>query len=135
MKKLIFAAGFLSLVCLLGGCNEHFVDMGSGNRGKLSSVRSALQVYYGDNNGMFPDRLEELTKDSKYLSELPKLKIPGHSETNEVLYLDSPVIDPKLLTDTGGYVYFNSKKYPQIWGNVSVNCTHEDIKGESAYSW
>lgn len=135
MKALLFAAGFLSLTCLLGGCNEHFVDTGADNKGKLSSVRSALQIYYGDHAGIFPDGLGELTKDSKYFKELPKLKLPEHPATNEVLYLDSQSMAPKLLTDTGGYVYFNSKKYPQTFGNIAINCTHELKKGEPAYSW
>jgi len=90
---------------------------------------------YGEHDGVFPDDLEELAQDSKYLSGLPKLKLPGHSETNNVLYLDSPVTDPKLLTDTGEYVYYNSIKYPQTWANVSVNCNHEDKKGGPAYTW
>jgi len=47
-------------------------------KGALSSVRSAIQVYYGDNEGWFPaDTLECLTLNAKYIGEIPVAKLPG----------------------------------------------------------
>ena len=47
-------------------------------KGSLSSVRSAIQVYYGDNEGWFPiDSLVVLTTNAKYLNEIPVAKLPG----------------------------------------------------------
>jgi prepilin-type N-terminal cleavage/methylation domain-containing protein len=46
-------------------------------KGALSSVRGALQVYYGDNEGLFPtDSLVILTTDGKYINSIPRPKFP-----------------------------------------------------------
>jgi len=94
-------------------------------KGSLSSVRSAIQVYYGDNEGWFPaDTLDCLTANSKYLSEVPKAKLPntGHA--------DVATVAAGLGGDAGGWVYANNPQSAATWGNFAVNCTHEDLKGQ-----
>jgi len=97
------------------------------NKGNLSSVRSALQIYYGDNEGRFPtDDLSCLTKDNKYLPELPPLWVKydrdhPHPQTNEVVVYSSG-----SGGDTGKYAYMNDPAYPAQWGNLFVDCTHPD---------
>ena len=115
---------------LLAGCGKQ-----PGPREHLSAVRSALQVYYGDNEGKFPDTLAELTKNGKYLLELPKVDLPGHRASNAVKYISGPTLSPKNLTDEGGYAYYNSDKYPDTKGAVVLNCTHANKKGAPVHSY
>ena len=97
-------------------------------KGSLASVRSAIQVYYGDNEGWFPaDDLACLTASAKYLSAVPVAKLPntGHVDTGGV----NTVIG---ITDIGGWDYANLPATPSTWGNFVVSCTHEDIKGQES---
>ena len=94
-------------------------------KGALSSVRSALQVYYGDNEGWFPaDSLACLTVNSKYLSDIPVAKLPltGHGDLKTVVAMTA-------VADGGGWAYANVPATPSTWGNFVVNCSHFDIKG------
>ena len=105
-------------------------------KGALSTCRSALQVYYGDNEGWFPAGAETdaaaivsmaaLTANAKYLSEIPIAKLPGTSHP------DVATVHSVPLADTAGWHYENNSSSPSIWGNFQVNCTHEDIKGRDS---
>jgi type II secretory pathway pseudopilin PulG len=55
-------------------------------KGNLATVRSALRVYYADNEGIYPgDNLACLTVNAKYLKEIPQARIPSfHADTNRV---------------------------------------------------
>ena len=92
-------------------------------KGALSSVRSAIQVYYGDNEGWFPaDDLSCLTLNAKYIAEIPLAKMPGTA------HADSRVVAVAFL-DAAGWYYANDPATAATWGNFVVDCTHEDIKG------
>ncbi|MDD5209587.1 MAG: prepilin-type N-terminal cleavage/methylation domain-containing protein [Elusimicrobiales bacterium] len=94
-------------------------------KGALSSVRSAVQVYYGDNEGWFPaDTLACITLNAKYIAEIPLAKMPGTG------HADSRAIDgAQTVTDGPGWMYANDPTIAVTWGNFIVSCTHEDIKG------
>ncbi len=95
-------------------------------KGALSTVRSAIQVYYGDNEGWFPtDTLAVLTSGGKYINQMPVAKLPGTGHS------DVSTVDP-ALDDTAGWVYFNAAGSPTTWGNFIVNCTHKDIAGQAS---
>lgn len=99
-------------------------------KGALSSVRSAVQVYYGDNEGWFPaDTLDCLTLNAKYLGEIPLAKAPGtgHADSRVV----SAVTNGLAVTDGAGWAYFNDPTHAASWGSFVVSCTHADIKGRS----
>ncbi|OIO03936.1 MAG: prepilin-type cleavage/methylation domain-containing protein [Elusimicrobia bacterium CG_4_10_14_0_2_um_filter_56_8] len=92
-------------------------------KGALSSVRSAVQVYYGDNEGWFPaDDLACITANAKYLKEMPLAKLPGtgHGDVATVV---------NTYADGGGWYYANDITISTTWGNFVVSCSHEDIKG------
>lgn len=101
----------------------------------LSRVRAAVQAYYNDHEGKFPASLEELTRDGRYLKELPKAPLARHRDTNAVIYVSGQALDRKHLTDAGGYAYYNSDKYPDTKGAVVLNCTHADKKGAPVHSY
>ena len=118
-------------------------------KGALSSVRSALQVYYGDNEGWFPaDNLAILIQNAKYINEIPVAKLPttGHSDNRVVTTVSSMTTagafdtttaaggtpEAPLGTGGGGWVYFNSPAVSSIWGSFMANCIHEDIKSQGS---
>ena len=100
-------------------------------KGALSSVRSAVQVYYGDNEGWFPaDTLACITLNAKYIGEIPQAKAPGtgHADSRAV----AAVTNGLAVTDAAGWAYFNDPTHAASWGNFVVACTHEDIKGRDS---
>ncbi len=107
-------------------------------KGALSSVRSAIQVYYGDNEGWFPaDTLACLTDNAKYIGEIPVAKLPGttHADVRTVTGVVATTpgdYTTQIIADTGGWAYYAETDVPQTWGNFQVGCTHEDIKGRAS---
>ena len=98
-------------------------------KGSLSSVRSAIQVYYGDNEGWFPiDTLGCLTTNAKYLNAIPVAKLPstGHA--------DNATVYNTVADASAGWYYANDKTVSNTWGNFSVDCTHMDLKLSGVWS-
>lgn len=96
-------------------------------KGGLSTVRSALQVYYGDNEGWYPvdtTSLVSLTAAAKYLNDIPVAKMPGTTHPDIASIVNT-------IGDAGGWYYQNSAGLSNTWGNFAVNCTHEDINGRA----
>lgn len=133
--RLAAAALIFSTAALFSSCGERPGEEKDRTYAPLSQIRSALQAYYGDHEGRFPDSLDELTKDGRYLKELPKADLPGHRDSSAVLYVAGPSLDPKHLNDAGGYAYYNSDKYPDTKGAVVFNCTHANKKGAPIHSY
>ena len=110
-------------------------------KGALSSVRSALQVYYGDNEGVFPtDDLAVLTANAKYITGIPVAKLPstGHADGGIVVNASSITLagafDPVANQDAGGWVYLNDRVSVANWGTFAASCTHNDLKGTTRWS-
>jgi len=101
----------------------------AGTKAGLASLRSAIKVYYSENNAYPQDNLECLIKDGKYLTEIPITQIPGtaHADSNNVL-LNSEI------TDEGGWIYNNNKTKQAKWGTVFINCSHKDHLGAIEWS-
>ena len=100
-------------------------------KGALSSVRSAVQVYYGDNEGWFPaDTLASIIVNSKYIASIPQAKVPGTGHGDSAAVDD--VTNGGTVTDGPGWAYFNDPTHAASWGNFIVSCTHEDIKGRDS---
>ena len=91
-------------------------------KGALSTVRSAIQIYYGDNEGWFPTEsaaLTSLTDSGKYMNSVPSAKIPTrHSDSTTIV---------NTLGDGGGWMYYNDRTTAATWGTFVVNCSHKDI--------
>jgi len=99
-------------------------------KGNLGSIRSALAVYYADNEGAYPeDALESLENGGKYISGIPAVNIydtfrhPPGSGVAPIASLGS------ILPDTGGWAYVYSRSSPD-WGKVVINCSHPDLNGQ-----
>lgn len=111
-------------------------------KGNLTTIKSALNIYYGDNEGVYPvgtgdtnGVLGSLTLNRKYLKEIPNTKLPkndtysnpGHGESQAVIGISSGIA--ANFNDAAGWAYVNAPG-AQDWGLVYVNCTHKDTQGK-----
>lgn len=131
---------FLIVAAGLGGCvvsgargvtnSAWFMGKGLGDqtKGRLGSLRSALSIYYGDLEGVYPESLASLTVNGKYLSEIPPAQVPGAHQDSRAVTLG------KVPDDAGGWLYNNDPRDANV-GNVMVNCTHTDAKGSAWASY
>jgi general secretion pathway protein G len=94
------------------------------SKGNLGALRSALTIYYGDMEGVYPDLLPALTIAGKYLGSIPLAKTPNY-------HADSSAVQYGVFggaSDAGGWE-FNDFPNAANYGNVWVNCNHTDSKG------
>lgn len=112
----------------------------SATKGQLGAVRSAISIYYSDNEGMFPtvplgfDRTElidTLTANNKYLDRWVPLVVPKHHRAtftiDQVAHSDFFAIDP--ICD-GEFVYV-APRTAAAWGKLAIECYHTDLKGST----
>lgn len=97
-------------------------------RGGLSSLRSALNIYYGDNSAFPADDLSSLTLEKRYIDNLPLVKLPGttHPDNRHVTVGASTAA---AVTDTGGWAYVNDPASAS-YGTLLINCSHGDSNGK-----
>ena len=110
----------------------------STTKGNLGALRSALAIYYSENEGRYPvDTLSSLTYGSRFLPAVPRVRLPemlGYSTGHP----DSTTVTPLVtITDVGGWLYVNNPNGVTIvgigdfpWGGVVVNCTHNAPGGQ-----
>lgn len=95
------------------------------SKGNIGSIRSALSIYFGDQEGVYPGDITALTLNGKYLAELPKAKVPNY-------HTDLSLVTPQSLSaapdDTAGW-WYDDIQGDANFGVVRVNCTHTDTKG------
>ena len=92
-------------------------------RGKLSSMRTALTIYYADVEGFYPSDLTPLLQaGSKYLTVMLPVYTAEHGNSNAINYASA--FDG--AADGGGWGYVNSGTDA---GRVWVQCTHTDNQG------
>jgi len=113
-----------------------FVEKAKENKTKanLANLRSALSLYYSDNNGKYPvtNALDALLV-PKYLKELPTADIPPYHSLN-IITGDNNVseITPG---DAGGWIY-NYNNASHAWGDIIINCSvHTDSGGTNWSSY
>ncbi|MFA5138818.1 MAG: RDD family protein [Elusimicrobiota bacterium] len=89
----------------------------------LGAIRSALNIYNGDMEGLYPADPLSLTLGGKYLKAIPPTRLkPYHPETSSLRMGKTPA-------DTGGWLYNNDAGDKEGFGSVSVDCTHTDHRG------
>ena len=101
-------------------------------KGKLSTMRSALSIYYADLEGSYPADPYMLTLAGKYLAEIPPLKVPDyHPETSAVDDNDVWGMGAMSVANNGHWIYWNwaAGLAPHQQGDVWIACTHTDTKG------
>lgn len=107
-------------------------------KGALSSLRSAIQVFYGDTEGTFPKDLAELAQRAKYIQMIPYVMPPGHSKSSNAVKLVSGVRDMadliRKVDDAGGWLYVNDRD-SKLWGSVIINCSHADVNNSKTFMY
>ena len=94
-------------------------------KGNLGTLRSTLNIYYSDNDGIYPvDTLGCIVP--KYIKKIPDVVCPGsHPDTASGVVADtvSSVMGP---TDSSGWDFENVRTEVN-WGDICVNCSfHKD---------
>lgn len=111
-------------------------DMMAGSAAKqsiawLGGIRSSLQVYYGDTDGKYyPESLEVLLENRKYMSEIPEARIYAKTQDGDFERVhrgaERQVKSFRSLAeadDSGGWGYIPDPAGRE-YGTVFVNCTH-----------
>lgn len=124
---LLLVAGFIGLLWHLGLFDRMAFagPYGAQTKGNLGSIRSALSIYYGDLEGVYPERLE-LIVNPRWLTKLPPAQTKIHADSTEITPIDGQQYDARQIPDTGGWFYVTTGVNQ---GNVGVACTHTDSKG------
>jgi general secretion pathway protein G len=97
------------------------------SKGNLGSIRSSLSIYYGDMEGQYPNKLEALTMNSKYLGAIPVAKTPSYHADSSA-EVDATGVTANDESTGAGWVFNNITTDPNV-GQLNVNCTHTDTKG------
>ncbi len=95
------------------------------SRANLMALRNAIAVYYGDNEGTYPDSniVEQLLSDNgKYIAYIPEVYCPPyHNPTNE--------ITTKPTGDSGKWAYQVEDSQDRQAGEIWIDCNQKDSKG------
>jgi type II secretory pathway pseudopilin PulG len=105
-------------------------------RGELGSLRSAVSIYYADNEGRYPFSFSTINAIliPKYMNQINSISIPtvpSHGAGNAISNVPPGVTDVPLLMPDGYIVY----SYSPVSGQIVVNCTHTDSKGTTWTEW
>lgn len=128
--------GILAAIAIPQFANLIAKSQEGSTKGNLGTIRSALSIYYGDTEGWYPGdstALTPLTLGQKYLQNMPFANLPktsnspGHGNSAATV-----TANPPSSTDGGGWLYDNVGQSAN-WGQVLVNCTHNDLRN-SAWS-
>lgn len=85
----------------------------------LNAIRSALRIYYADNEGYPTDDLSSLLP--KYITKIPEIYLPGtgHPASNSIRVVSST----SDISDSGLISYVNDPT-SSSFGSVFIDCAH-----------
>lgn len=102
-------------------------------KGNLGAMRSALAIYYADNQGAYPScafgansTVLSTYLAPKYLSSIQSVRTGLHPPTNAV-YCDT-VLVAGSVHDSQGW-YYDGDPTDSLFGNLYVACDHQDTMG------
>lgn len=102
------------------------------SKGNLGSLRSAISIYYGDMEGVYPGHLDSLTLGGKYMSAIPLAKTPSyHADSSLIEDNDNWGMGSMFVLDNGRWRYWNwtSGLNGKNQGDLFIGCFHTDSKG------
>jgi prepilin-type N-terminal cleavage/methylation domain-containing protein len=106
-------------------------------KGQLGSLRSALAVYYADNDGMYPSSLTAgLIPGGNYLQQLPLVFIPpvilqsnpGH-DLNNVESVTAQTPCPPVIAENPSQIWAYDAADNPCEGRIYLQCTHFSVEG------
>ncbi len=98
-------------------------------KGNLGALRSAVSIYYGEQEGLFPTTLAILTaQQGKYIKEIPPCYAPPYHPTTRTVELTAVSGTETGTAGAWGYEEATPPTSGKQSGDVWVNCTHTDTK-------
>ena len=94
------------------------------SKGNLGALRSAMSIYYGDMEGVYPASMLSMTIGGKYMNVIPVAKAPNYHADSAA----ETLLSAGALVDGGNWFYMDTASNPNV-GNVLIRCTHTDTKG------
>lgn len=94
-------------------------------RANLSALRTAIAVYYGDNEGSFPSEniVEELlSENGKYIKYIPKAYCPPYTNPTDE-------ITTNPTGNSGKWAYQATDSQDRQAGEIWIDCDEKDSKG------
>ena len=98
-------------------------------QGNLGAIRSAMSIYYGTNDGVWPAQIANLDDNAfggPFLQSIPTVLLPsamhGGTETSA---------EATAAGDSGGWFYNGGAND----GLVNVDCTHTDSRNQVVNTW
>jgi general secretion pathway protein G len=104
-------------------------------KGNLGTLRSSLNIYYADNQGIYPtcaaganSAIFTTALVPKYIAKIADVKSGLHAPTNAV-YCDTQMVGGSVH-DGQGWYYDGALPLDGLWGSLTVACDHPDSKGQ-----
>ena len=94
-------------------------------RANLTALRTAIAVYYGENEGAYPDEnivKQLLSEDGKYIKYIPEVYCPPYNNPNNE-------ITTKPTGNSGSWAYQVKDSQERQAGEIWVDCDQKDSKG------
>lgn len=89
----------------------------------LAVVRNAIGSYYEQNAGTYPINITDEQFIGKYIDKIPTVNLGKYHKNSDDVKINGGV------DDFGGW-YYDSET-----GEVKVNCSHKDTKGQVISKW
>lgn len=99
-------------------------------KGNIGAIKSAITIYYGDNEGQWPATIVPTGIFSKYLEKVPQIKVTHNFKSAEGTFSGQSTTvvgvtaEPTSHNDSWAYGTSGS-----AWGEIWVNSTLTDTKG------
>ena len=108
-------------------------------KGQLGTLRSALSIYYADNEGQYPDGGVKVNPSTVlldalipvYISALPNSEIPSYHAASAQVYNHETSSNHTHDFGYWGYDGVSSPSVDSDHGKLFIWCTHTDTKGLS----
>lgn len=126
--------GLLAAIALPKFANLVVKSKEAAVKGALGGLRSAISIYYADNEGRYPYDYStlpaSLTAGGKYLNAIPRISIPtqpDHAPPLNYIHYFFPTYDwPGLPM---AWTYQDGNQAMPVTHELRVACTHTDTKG------
>ena len=134
LLELLLAVTILAMIAAIAvpmfGNSIRKASEGS-TKGKLSSIRRALAVYYAEREGVYPADLGPLmAPGNKWLKGNVQMYTHSHGNSSSVnIYTSFDAV-----ADGPAYGYVNIEG-DSNWGKLWVQCTHLDMRGTAWSSY
>lgn len=109
-------------------------------KGHLGSLRSAIHIYYSNNEGFYPQNIVGMVLDHQalriclvpnYLEKISLFEIPTVQHAYGLATMDPQGVLNYTVSDFWYAVGCSTWKYNQSIGLISVSCSHQNTSGKT----